>query len=305
MWNKLRKTDKIEDGVRRTRDSFFGRLSGLFNRAQIDESLWDEIEELLIQADVGVPATTALIERGRQRVKQERISDPLQVKEILRQEMVAIFGHRQLLSLQPDRLNAILVVGVNGTGKTTSIAKLAYYLQNSGYKVIIAAADTFRAAAAEQIQIWGERLGVAVIAHQPGSDPGAVVYDAWQAAVARKLNVLIIDTAGRLHTKLNLMEELKKISRVLKRQDESAPHEVLLVLDATTGQNALAQARHFTAAASVTGIVLAKLDGTAKGGVSFAIAQELGLPIKFIGVGEKLSDLSEFEAETFVGALIP
>jgi fused signal recognition particle receptor len=194
-------------------------------------------------------------------------------------------------------------VGVNGSGKTTTIAKLAYYLKGQGHRVALAAADTFRAAAIDQLKIWGERANTPVIAHQPGADPGAVVFDAMQAAPARGTDVIIVDTAGRIHTKFNLMEELKKVRRVINKQDPDAPHEVLLVLDATTGQNALSQARHFLQAVNVTGLVIAKLDGTAKGGIVFAIAQELGIPIKFIGTGEHLDDLAEFDAEEFVNAL--
>lgn len=305
FWKKQESEKKIDESTKRTRDSFFGQITRLFDRKELDESTWDEIEELLIQADVGVETTEKLIEKTREQVKRNRINDSQDVKEVLEQEMVSLLnvdGHNGELRL--SLLNVILVIGVNGTGKTTSIAKLAKYYQEQGQKVILAAADTFRAAAIDQLRIWGDRVGAPVISHQPGADPGAVVYDGFQAAKSRSADVLIVDTAGRLHTKFNLMEELKKIKRVLEKQDPTAPHQVLLVLDATTGQNALFQARHFAEAIGVTGIVLAKLDGTAKGGIAFAIADQLGIPIKFVGTGEKLEDLAEFDPEVFVKSLL-
>ncbi len=298
---------KLDESVRRTRDSFFGKVSDLFDRRQIDESLWDELEELLIQADVGVDTTYQLIESTRERVKREHIREAGDAKIALKAEMVELLksaGGDSEFDLPTGQMNIILIVGVNGTGKTTSIAKLSQYLTQRGKKVVLAAADTFRAAAIDQLKIWGDRTGVPVVAHAPDSDPGAVVFDALQAGSARKADVVIIDTAGRLHTKFNLMEELKKIRRVITKVDPNGPHQVLLVLDATTGQNALLQAKHFTDAVGVTGVILAKLDGTARGGMAFAIADQMHLPIKFVGTGEKAQDLAEFDPEEFVNALL-
>jgi len=290
--------------LKRSRDAWFTRAMHLFDRAAIDEEVWTELEELLISADVGVNTTEKLIKRVRQRVTEEKISQGSLARTALEAEMANI------LKITPRGVpdnqtspRVTLVVGVNGSGKTTSIAKLAYRLKSEGKKVILAAADTFRAAAIDQLKYWGERLGVDVIAHQPGADPGAVVYDTLQAARSRQVDDVIIDTAGRLHTKVNLMEELKKIRRVVTKADTTAPHEVILVLDATTGQNGLTQARYFAEAAGVTGVFLAKLDGTAKGGIVLAICDELEIPIQFIGIGEGLEDMVPFNAETFVEAL--
>jgi len=275
----------------------------LFDRTAIDEAVWAELEELLISADVGVSTTEKLIERVRQQVAGEKVNQGSLVRSALKAEMVNILK----IDIQkvPEGLSprVILVVGVNGCGKTTSIAKLAYKSKNEGKRVILAAADTFRAAAVEQLKRLAEMVGVDVIAHQPGGDPGAVVFDTLVAARSRNAHEVIIDTAGRLHTKFNLMEELKKIKRVATKADATAPHEVILVLDATTGQNGLAQARYFTDTAGVTDIFLAKLDGTAKGGIVLAICDELKIPVRFIGVGEKLTDMVPFNAETFVEAL--
>ncbi|MFQ5996264.1 MAG: signal recognition particle-docking protein FtsY [Dehalococcoidales bacterium] len=276
----------------------------LFDRPLVSDEVWDELEELLIAADVGVSTTGKLIEKVKKRVTEEKISDGSLVRAALRSEMVNILriDHKEepvILSLP----RVTLVVGVNGGGKTTSIAKLAHSFKNKGKSVILVAADTFRAAAIDQLRRWGERVGVDVIAHQPGADPGAVVFDALQAARSRQVEEVIIDTAGRLHTKFNLMEELKKIKRVAAKSDATAPHEVILVLDATTGQNGLAQARYFTEAVGITGIFLAKLDGTAKGGIVLAICDELKIPIQFVGIGEKLEDIAPFNAEAFVEAL--
>jgi fused signal recognition particle receptor len=275
---------------------------GLFDRRKIDEEVWEELEELLISADVGVGTAEKLIGTVRERAAAEKL-DGSQVGEALRQQMVAILTlpPRAHPNAAPPRV--YLVVGVNGSGKTTSIAKLAYRLKKEGRSVLLAAADTFRAAAIDQLKKQGERVGVDVIAHQPGADPGAVVYDAFQAARSRQVDALIIDTAGRLHTKFNLMEELKKVRRVAARLDASAPHEVILVLDATTGQNGLTQARYFTEAVGVTGIFLAKLDGTARGGIVLAICDELGVPIEMIGTGEGLEDMVTFDAAAFVAGL--
>lgn len=270
----------------------------------IDETVWAELEELLILADVSINTTDNLIERVKQRVKEEKISQGSLVRSALQAEMVNILKVDALgVSGEVVLPRVILVVGVNGGGKTTSIAKLAYYSKGKGNSVILAAADTFRAAAIDQLKLHGEAVGVEVIAHQPGADPGAVVFDSIEAARSRQVQEVIIDTAGRLHTKLNLMEELKKIKRVAAKVGTAAPHEVLLVLDATTGQNGLVQARYFAEAVGITGIFLAKLDGTAKGGIVLSICDELKIPVQFIGVGEKVDDLVSFDAETFVEAL--
>ncbi len=275
----------------------------LFDRQTIDDDVWDELEELLISADVGVSTTEKLIGEVKQRAAEEKL-DGSQVGAALKAAMVRI------LSVPPGEKSGevtppevYLVVGVNGSGKTTSIAKLAFKMKKEGKSVLIAAADTFRAAAIDQLKIQGERVGVDVVAHQPGADPGAVVYDTLQAAKSRQVDIVIIDTAGRLHTKYNLMEELKKVRRVAAKADTTAPHEVILVLDATTGQNGLTQARYFTEAVGVTGIFLAKLDGTARGGIVLAICDELKVPIQLIGVGEGLEDMVTFNAEDFVEAL--
>ncbi len=276
----------------------------LFDRPAIGDEVWSEVEELLIAADVGVNTTEKLIEKVKQRMTREKIDQGSLVRAALQAEMVNIL--KITPQEAPDNLSlprVILAVGVNGGGKTTSIAKLAHSLKNKGKSVILVAADTFRAAAIDQLKCLGERVGVDVFAHQSGADPGAVVYDALQAACSRQLDEVIIDTAGRLHTKFNLMEELKKIKRVAAKIDATAPHEVILVLDATTGQNGLTQARYFTEAVGVTGIFLAKLDGTAKGGIVLAICDELQIPIQFVGTGEKLEDMALFNAESFVEAL--
>jgi fused signal recognition particle receptor len=292
-----------QQAVKRSRETWFGKIARLFDQIKVESEVWDELEELLIAADVGVITTQKLIERVKQRVKAEKLNEPVQVRSALEEEMVSLLTveSRAAAVSNSVSLYAILVVGVNGSGKTTSIAKLAYNLKNDGKKVILAAADTFRAAAIDQLKRWGERIGLEVVAHQPGGDPGAVVYDAIQAAQNRRAQVVIIDTAGRLHTKFNLMEELKKIKRVVSKFE--LPHEVLLVIDATTGQNGLAQARHFTEAVGVNGIFLAKLDGTARGGIVLSICDELKIPIKYIGTGEQLGDMAPFDANTFVTAV--
>ena len=277
---------------------------GLLTRGEVNEALWRELEELLIQADVGVKTTVALIERLRERADKDGVREARAIREILKDDLKGVVTlDREGPRYREDGLWVVLVVGVNGSGKTTSIAKLARYHQDRGRRVLLAAADTFRAAAIDQLKIWGQRLGVDVVAHQPGGDPGAVVYDAIEAGRARGSDLLIIDTAGRLHTKYNLMEELKKLRRVAAGRIPEAPQEVILVLDATTGQNALTQAKYFQEAVEVTGVFVAKLDGTAKGGVVFAIAKELGIPIQYVGTGERLEDLTEFDAEEFVEGL--
>ncbi len=265
--------------------------------------MWDELEEVLIRADVGVNTTGELIGAVREKADREKLNGSA-VWEALKTEMVSILKvASQEGSAVPAPPRISLFVGVNGGGKTTSIAKYAHRLQKNGKNALLVAADTFRAAAIDQLKKWGERVGVDVIAHQPGADPGAVVYDALQAAQSRQVDEVVIDTAGRLHTKYNLMEELKKIKRVATKLDETAPHEVILVIDATTGQNGLTQARYFTDAVGVTGVFLAKLDGTARGGIVFAICDELRIPVKYIGTGEKLEDMADFDAEAFVVAL--
>lgn len=298
---------KIEQGLTRTRQSFFGHIGGLFGVETVTPETWDSLEELLIQADVGVSTTVAMVDSLKERTAKGKLRGAGAVQQALQQELIAILsapgaGAQPASPKEPPEV--ILVVGVNGVGKTTSIAKLARYYQNAGKKVILGAADTFRAAAGEQLEIWGQRVGAPVIGGgAAGADPASIVFDAVQAAQARRADVLIVDTAGRLHTKSNLMEELKKIKRVTERQVAGAPHQVLLVIDATTGQNALTQARQFTSATAVTGIVLTKLDGTAKGGIAFAITKELGIPIRFVGTGEKVDDLDLFDPQEFVHAL--
>lgn len=287
-------------GLEKTRKGLLGKLRDLFTGSRITPEMWEELEALLIQADLGVKVTAEILEKLRLEVQR-----PEDLKPALRRELLAILGEKPTLNLDRNRpLNVFLMVGVNGSGKTTSIAKLAYYCQQRGHKVILAAADTFRAAAIDQLKIWGERIGADVIAHQPGADPGAVVFDAIQASRSRGATVLIVDTAGRLHTKYNLMQELKKIRNVTAKLVPDSPHETLLVLDATFGQNALSQAVHFKEAVEITGIVLAKLDGTAKGGAVFPIVKELGIPVKFVGTGENLEDWAEFDPQAFVNALL-
>ena len=300
MFDSLGKT---REGVKRSRESWFSRISHLFDRADVTEETWEELEELLIAADVGVPTTTKLVDKVKQQVKEERLSDGLRIRSLLKKEMINLLkaGAGDTINRESEECRIIFVVGVNGSGKTTSIAKLANGFKLKEKRVILAAADTFRAAAIDQLKHWGQQVGVEVIAHQPGGDPGAVVFDTLQAAQSRQAQIIIIDTAGRLHTKFNLMEELKKIRRVASKYD--IPQEVLLVIDATTGQNGLAQAKHFAEAVGVTGILLAKLDGTAKGGIVLAICDELGIPITYIGTGEGLDDLASFGAETFVEAI--
>lgn len=297
--------ERFQKGIKRSSESWFKRVVHLFDRTTVDEALWDELEELLITADVGVSTTTKLIARVRERASREGLKDGPQIYSVLKEEMVAML--KLDATPGPDLASAgphvILVVGVNGTGKTLSIAKLASRFKQQRKSVILAAADTFRAAAIDQLKILGKRVGAEVICHQPGADPGAVVFDSLEAARSRHTDVVIIDTAGRIHTKFNLMEELKKIKRVVSRNDPHAPHEVLLVMDATTGQNGLTQARYFTEAVNVTGVFLSKLDGTAKGGIVLAICDELKIPILFIGTGETVDDFAPFDARTFIEAL--
>lgn len=293
----------------RSRRGLFGRIAGMFTRADFDEDLWDDLEEVLVASDTGIATTETILGAVRRRVRDEGVKQGTRVREILREELIAVLEEPRdqppAWSRQPvPPLLVVLVVGVNGAGKTTSIAKMAHAFKRDGATILLGAADTFRAAAIDQLKVWGERVGVRVIAHQPNSDPGAVVFDAMSAALNARADVVIIDTAGRLHTKANLMEELKKINRVVQRTVPEGPHETLLVLDATTGQNGLAQARTFTEAVGVSGIVLAKLDGTAKGGIAFAIAHELGIPVRFIGTGERMTDLAPFDPREFVDSLL-
>lgn len=305
MDRKISFLDRLKQGLRKTREGFVGRLETLLKgKKTIDSDLLDELEELLIEADLGVGVVIELIDNLKERVSQEGMTEPEDVKEVLKQELLSLVGDETVpLRANRDALTVMMVVGVNGTGKTTTVGKLAAMLQSSGSKVLIAAADTFRAAAIEQLEIWGRRSGAEVIRQQQGSDPAAVVYDAAAAAKSRGVDYLLIDTAGRLHTKVNLMEELKKIRRVVGREVEGAPHEVLLVIDATTGQNGITQARLFKEAVDVTGIVLTKLDGTAKGGIAVSIGKELAIPVKLIGVGEAVEDLREFDPRLYVEAL--
>jgi fused signal recognition particle receptor len=296
--------------LEKTRRGLFGRIGGVFQRSQIDDELWEELEEIMVAGDVGLETAEHILERVRDRHKREGLKRPEEVRDVLKDELVSVLTAPPALGTlfgtddeEVPSPSIILVVGVNGAGKTTSIAKLAASFQEDGEKVVLAAADTFRAAAIEQLKTWGQRIGAQVIAHQQNSDPGAVVYDAIEATEARDADVLIIDTAGRLHTEYNLMQELSKLRRIINRKYPDAPDEVLLVIDATTGQNGLLQAQAFTEAVEVTGILLAKLDGTAKGGIVFAIAERLGIPVRFIGTGEKATDLAVFDAEEFVDAL--
>ena len=349
MFDWLKKT---ESGVKRSKEAWFNKIASLFEQSSIGEEIWEELEELLISADVGVETTDKLVSRVRQRVKAAKVTEASQIRSALKDEMVRLLRtpyktpspcHSETLhSVQGDKgeyhselppffmekslipeysegeakqpgtqdkklpeesPQVILVVGVNGSGKTTSIAKLAYSFTSQGKQVVLAAADTFRAAAINQLKHWGREVNAEVIAHQPGGDPGAVVFDAIRAGYNRHAQAIIIDTAGRLHTKFNLMEEVKKIKRVAAKYNASAPHQVLLVMDATTGQNGLAQAKHFTEALGVSDIFLTKLDGTAKGGIVFAICDELDIPIAYIGTGEKLPDMAPFDAKTFVNAI--
>ena len=288
----------------RTRQ-LFGQMNAAFEQADdITDDLWDELEETLITSDVGVQTTERLMATLHERVQAEGLNRGAELRDALKEELELLLGDPEpLVFSDTSPISVYLVVGVNGVGKTTSIAKVANLLKKQKHRVLLAAGDTFRAAATEQLRTWGERVGVQVVAHQHGADPAAVVYDAMQAAQARGTDVLIVDTAGRLHTKYNLMEELKKIVRVLQKYDPEAPHEVLLVVDATTGQNGFMQAKQFVQDSGVSGVILTKLDGTARGGIVFAIAAELGLPIKFVGTGEQVNDIAPFDAMDFVDAL--
>lgn len=292
---------RFREGLARTRQALAARLDSLRARP-IDESVYEELEEALLQADLGVRTTQAVLARLRERAARD-VQSPEALREVLAEILLRTLGDPVPLVLEPPPA-AVVVLGVNGSGKTTTIGKLAYRLRRDGRKVLVAAADTFRAAAIDQLELWAERAGVDVVRHRPGADPAAVVYDAAQATRARHVDVVIVDTAGRLHTKVNLLEELRKLDRVLRRELPGSPVEALLVLDATTGQNAIAQARQFTEAVPVTGLILTKLDGTARGGVVVAIAEELRLPVKLVGFGEDLEDLQPFDPRAFVDALL-
>ncbi|MCG3141798.1 MAG: Signal recognition particle receptor FtsY [Anaerolineae bacterium] len=309
MFNFLKRDkEKTKEGLTKTRESFKTKLQNLiWLDNEITPEFWVDLEDTLIQADLGGEATMQIVDELRARADAERLVNPKKIQALLKEELVKVLNDagqtaptRGVWQAKP---HVILMVGVNGAGKTTSIGKLAKYFRDQNKRVLLAAGDTFRAAAIEQLQVWGERVKVNVIAHQQGADPGAVAFDAYQSAAANNADVLIIDTAGRLQSKTNLMKELEKIARVLQKGDSTAPHETLLVLDAVTGQNGLNQAREFQKAAPLTGIVLAKLDGTAKGGIVFAIAKELKLPIKYIGTGEGIDDIAEFDAQEFVNDL--
>lgn len=301
-------TGKFKDGLSKTRQNFSGKLNQMMARyRKVDEEFFEELEEVLIGADVGFDTVMELVDQLREEVKLRNISDPKEVQEVIVEKLVAIYEGEEeakpALDIKDGRLNIILFVGVNGVGKTTTIGKMAHMLQSQGKKVMLAAGDTFRAGAIEQLEVWGERANVEVIKQTAGSDPAAVMYDALQAAKARGVDVLLCDTAGRLQNKVNLMNELEKVKRVIGREVPDAPHEVLLVLDATTGQNAFVQAKQFKEATDVSGIVLTKLDGTAKGGIVLAIRNGLQIPVKYIGLGEKIDDLQPFDAEDYVYGL--
>lgn len=301
-------TQKFTDGLAKTRDLLVEKVEDLVRRyKKIDDDFFDELEEILITSDVGVNTVMELIDDLRAEVRKQKIENAIDLQPILSEKLVALLKNDEAsdtaLNIQDGRLNVILFVGVNGVGKTTTIGKMAHMFKQQGKKVLLAAGDTFRAAAIEQLEVWGDRVGVDVIKQQQGSDPAAVIYDAIQAAKSRQVDILLCDTAGRLQNKVNLMEELAKVHRVLQRELPGAPHEVLLVLDATTGQNALSQAKTFGQSAGVSGLVLTKLDGTAKGGIVIAIRNELNIPVKYVGLGEKMDDLQRFDPEQFVHAL--
>ncbi|MFQ5397984.1 MAG: signal recognition particle-docking protein FtsY [Anaerolineae bacterium] len=294
----------IRESLTRTRQSVFGQIVSVLGMGEIDDETWEDLEALLVQADVGVPTTLAMVEAMRKRVNREGLFRADQLLQALKDEMRAILFDSPPFELEaPRQLTVAMVVGVNGSGKTTTIGKLAQRYRENGRKVMLVAGDTFRAAAIEQLKIWSDRAGVPVIAGQPGSDPAAVAYDGIRAARARGYDLLFIDTAGRLHTKFNLMKELEKVHGVCKKSVHAAPHEVLLVLDAPTGQNALVQARKFKESVGVTGVILTKLDSTAKGGMVFAIYRELGLPVRFVGTGESIVDLAPFDPDQFINGL--
>ena len=295
--------DKLKQGLFKTKDAIVGKVDELLKKfVKIDEDLFDELEELLISADIGVNTTEEILDELRETVRDNRLKEPAEVKEALFEILRGMIGEHEPLNLS-TKPSVILVIGVNGVGKTTSIGKISADLKSKGKRVVVCAADTFRAAAAEQLTVWCERAGVDIVKQNAGADPASVVFDAINAVKSRNADVLIIDTAGRLHNKKNLMDELAKIDRVISRELPEAAKETLLVLDATTGQNAVMQAKEFKEASKITGLVLTKLDGTAKGGIVISIRKELGIPVKFIGVGEKIDDMKPFDSKEFAGAL--
>ncbi|MBE6837478.1 MAG: signal recognition particle-docking protein FtsY [Ruminococcus sp.] len=295
--------EKLKSGLKKTKDSMIGKIERLLNSfTKIDEELFEELEDTLITSDIGVNTSTKICDLLRDRVKQDGIKDPAQIKDVLKEIIADMLGDDIPLDTSTTP-SVILVIGVNGVGKTTTIGKLSNQLKNEGKKVIVAAADTFRAAAIDQLEVWTQRADVDIIKHKEGSDPAAVVFDALQAAKSRNADVVICDTAGRLHNKKNLMDELKKISRIVHQQAEGCALEVLLALDATTGQNAVNQAKQFNEVADITGIILTKLDGTAKGGIIISITDDLKIPVKLVTVGEKIDDIQPFVAKDFVNAL--
>ena len=295
---------RLVEGLTKTRNNIVSGIDSIFSGfSSIDDDFYDEIEEILIMGDLGINATTSIIEDLKRKVKEQHIKDPAECKELLIESIKEEMNVGETAYEFENRTSVVLGIGVNGVGKTTSIGKLAGKLKDQGKKVVLAAADTFRAAAGEQLVSWANRAGVEIISGQEGSDPGAVVYDAIQAAKARHADVLLVDTAGRLHNKKNLMAELGKLNRIIEKEYPEAYRETLVVLDGTTGQNALAQAKEFKEVADITGIILTKLDGTAKGGIAVAIHSELGIPVKYIGVGESIDDLQKFDANQFVNAL--
>ncbi|MBD8003990.1 signal recognition particle-docking protein FtsY [Bacillus norwichensis] len=301
-------SEKFKEGLVKTRDNFSNKINDLVARYRtVDEDFFEELEEILIQADVGFETVMELIEELKTEVKKRNIKDPADVQSVISEKLIEIYesGEENLstLNIQENELTVILFVGVNGVGKTTTIGKLAHQFKKEGKTVLLAAGDTFRAGAIDQLEVWGDRVGVDVIKQAEGSDPAAVMYDAVQAAKSRQVDILLCDTAGRLQNKVNLMNELEKIKRVIEREIPGAPHEVLLVLDATTGQNALIQAKTFKEATDVSGIVLSKLDGTAKGGIVLAIRNEMNIPVKFVGLGEQMDDLQIFDPEKYVYGL--
>ena len=295
--------EKLKEGLKKTKEAVFKQVTSLFSRyTVIDDELYEELEEILITSDVGVGTTEQILESLQEAVRRDKITEPEDARKALMQILAEMIGAGEPLNLSTTPA-VVLVIGVNGVGKTTSIAKIANLLKKDGKKVVLAAADTFRAAAIDQIAVWADRVGVELVRHDEGSDPASVVFDAISAAKSRHADVLIVDTAGRLHNKKNLMDELAKINRVISRELPDAARETLLILDATTGQNAVIQASEFKNAADITGLVLTKLDGTAKGGIVFSIKRELNIPVKFIGVGEKMDDLQVFDADEFVKAM--
>ena len=311
FFKRNRKEDiaHTQDAVKPSRERWFGRILNVLRSSKLDDALWEELEEILISSDVGVETSLRIIEELKTTVKERGLESGDEVFESLKDSLVAGMEPENAESVWMDETDVtgpyvILMVGVNGVGKTTSIAKLAHHFTQEGKKVLLGAADTYRAAAAEQLEILGKEIGVDVIRHDAGGDPGAVAFDAYQAGKARGADIVIIDTAGRLHTKSNLMEELRKVHRVLARLEPKAPHQVILTLDATTGLNGLAQAKSFKEAVNCTGIFLAKLDGTARGGIVLAIKQELQMPILFIGTGERVTDLAPFDTRDFVESLL-